>query len=101
MNTNTKIEIEIEHDFDGFYGADENRDQDEAESAYEQAVNVEILKIYPQAEISHEWGYFYSADVTVFIDDETDTIDSENIAEVVRNIETVIYSDGAFWGNLI
>lgn len=97
----TKIEITIQHDNDGFYGADDNHDQPEIETKYEQAVDAEILKLYPQAKISHEWGQFLSADVTVYVDDEPAAINetAENIADVVRSIETEIYSDGAFWNS--
>jgi hypothetical protein len=95
----TKIEIKIEHDNDGFYGAYDNHDQPEMEKKYEKAVDAEILKLYPQAEISHEWGQFYSADVTVFVDDECMTNECEKISDNVRDIETKIYGDGAFWNN--
>jgi len=95
----TKIEIKIEHDNDGFYGADENHDQPEMETKYEQAVDAEILKLYPQAEISHEWGQFFSADVTVYVDGECATTECDNIADNVRDIEEKIYGYGAFWNN--
>lgn len=96
-----KIEITIEHDRDGFYGADENHDQPEMENKYEQAVDAEILKHYPDARITHEWGQYLSADVTVCVDGEPAEINqtAENIADVVRSIETEIYNDGAFWNS--
>jgi hypothetical protein len=94
-----KIEIKIQHDRAGFYGCDENHDQPEAEERYEREVDTRILKHFPDAEISHEWGEYHSADVTVYVDDEPAAINptAENIAEVVRSIETDIYNDGAFW----
>ena len=96
-----KIEIKIEHDRDGFYGADENHNQPDMETKYEQAVDAEILKYYPDAQITHEWGQYLSADVTVYVDGEPAAINqtAENIADVVRSIETDIYSDGAFWNS--
>ena len=99
-NAMKKIEIKIEHDRQGFYGADEN-DRPEMELKYEQAVDAEILKHYPDAQITHEWGQYLSADVTVYVDGEPAAINptAENIADVVRSIETEIYNDGAFWNS--
>lgn len=100
-NAMKKIEIKIEQDRDGFYGADENHDQPEMELKYEQAVDAEILKHYPDAQITHKWGQYLSADVTVYVDGEPAEINqtAENIADVVRSIETEIYNDGAFWNS--
>lgn len=98
-NAMKKIEIKIEHDRDGFYGADENHDQPEMELKYEQAVDAEILKYYPDAQITHEWGKYYSASVTVYVDDDFIDPECENIKDNVENIEMRIYGDGAFWNS--
>jgi hypothetical protein len=96
-NMATKIEIKIEHDRDGFYGADENHEQPEMETKFEQVVNAEILKHYPQAEIKHEWGQYLHSDVTVYVDDEIDSVEGEEIKSHIENIEERIYGDGSFW----
>lgn len=97
----TKIEIKIEHDTFGFYGADENHDQPEMEENFEQAIDAEILKLYPQAEISHEWGNYLSEGVTVYVDDEPADINelAKEVTDDVMHIQVNIYSDGAFWSN--
>jgi hypothetical protein len=94
-----KIEIKIKHDTAGFYGCDENHDQPEAEERYEREVDTRILKHFPGAKISHEWGQFYAADVEVFVDGEPAEVNplAGEIEDVIRAIEIEVYNDGAFW----
>lgn len=96
-NAMKKIEIKIEHDRDGFYGADENHEQPEMEEKFEQVVNAEILKHYPDAEIEHEWGQYLHSEVTVYVDDEIETAECDEIKSHIESIEERIYGDGSFW----
>jgi hypothetical protein len=101
-NAMSKIEITIQHDREGFYGADENHEQPAAEQRYCNMVDAEILKLHPDAKISHEWGQYYSAKVIVHVDDNWDDDDKQNsdIREMVEQIEENIYGrDGSFWHN--